>query len=468
MIGMNVKTGEKRFLISSKSKDDPSPGSFVGGTGAQSGPIIEGFIWNGTRPYWRSGQWNGIKFLGMPHMSAVYTNGISIVSVSPEGNQYVTLNVFNTSLIKVVFLSPEGYLQIIIWDEGEKEWRVQLQEPESQCDIYGACGPNGICNTDESPICRCLEGFEPSSSEEWSRGNWTNGCVRRVELNCDKNISLLASSRDKTDGFLKLSGLKLPAHFQYLKTDVYNEACEFWCLNNCSCVAFASVTGIGCMFWTGDLMDVRAFSSIGEDLFVRVAHAELDSLIFDFNHVVVATDNFSLTNKLGEGGFGPVYKGKLQNGKEIAVKRLSSRSGQGMEEFKNEIVFISKLQHRNLVRLLGCCVEGEEKLLIYEYMPNKSLDTFLFDPTRKTQLVWAKRFSIIQDMNPKISDFGLARTFQKTQELANTRRVVGTLGYMSPEYVIGGRFSEKSDVFSFGVLLLEIVSGKKNSGFQND
>ncbi|KAK6264835.1 hypothetical protein SCA6_020269 [Theobroma cacao] len=272
---MNVKTGEKRFLISSKSKDDPSPGSFVGGTGAQSGPIIEGFIWNGTRPYWRSGQWNGIKFLGMPHMSAVYTNGISIVSVSPEGNQYVTLNVFNTSLIKVVFLSPEGYLQIIIWDEGEKEWRVQLQEPESQCDIYGACGPNGICNTDESPICRCLEGFEPSSSEEWSRGNWTNGCVRRVELNCDKNISLLASSRDKTDGFLKLSGLKLPAHFQYLKTDVYNEACEFWCLNNCSCVAFASVTGIGCMFWTGDLMDVRAFSSIGEDLFVRVAHAEL-------------------------------------------------------------------------------------------------------------------------------------------------------------------------------------------------
>ncbi|RZC93625.1 hypothetical protein C5167_007663 [Papaver somniferum] len=220
--------------------------------------------------------------------------------------------------------------------------------------------------------------------------------------------------------------------------------------------------------------------------------------IFNLACLSNATNNFSLNNKLGEGGFGPVYKGKLQNGQEIAVKRLSTDSGQGIEEFKNEVVLISKLQHRNLVKLLGCCVEGKENMLIYEYMPKGSLDAFLFDPRKKEQLDWDKRFGIIggiargllylhrdsrlrvihrdlkvsnillnDNMNPKVSDFGMARIFGGDQIIANTNRVVGTFGYMSPEYIMGGTFSEKSDVFSFGVLILEIVSGKKNNSFYN-
>ncbi|CAA7029737.1 unnamed protein product [Microthlaspi erraticum] len=215
---------------------------------------------------------------------------------------------------------------------------------------------------------------------------------------------------------------------------------------------------------------------------------------FEMNTIEVATNNFSLSNKLGQGGFGSVYKGKLQDGKEIAVKRLCSSSGQGTEEFMNEIVLISKLQHRNLVRLLGCCIEGEEKLLIYEFMDNKSLDTFVFDSRKRLEIDWPKRFDIIQgiargllylhhdsrlkvihrdlkvsnilldeNMNPKISDFGLARMFQGTQNQENTHRVVGTIGYMSPEYAWTGMFSEKSDIYSFGVLLLEIISGEKIS-----
>ncbi|KAI3950756.1 hypothetical protein MKW92_044932 [Papaver armeniacum] len=220
--------------------------------------------------------------------------------------------------------------------------------------------------------------------------------------------------------------------------------------------------------------------------------------IFDVACLAIATNNFCLKNKLGAGGFGPVYKGKLQNGQEIAVKRLSKSSGQGIEEFKNEVVLISKLQHRNLVKLLGCCVEGEENMLIYEYMPNKSLDAFLFDPRKKARLNWDKRFDIIGgiargllylhrdsrlrvihrdlkvsnvlldvNMIPKISDFGMARIFGGNQTTRNTSRVVGTIGYMSPEYMMGGTISEKSDVFSFGVLLLEVVSGKRNNSFYN-
>ncbi|KAI8525186.1 hypothetical protein RHMOL_Rhmol13G0209400 [Rhododendron molle] len=212
--------------------------------------------------------------------------------------------------------------------------------------------------------------------------------------------------------------------------------------------------------------------------------------------ILVATKQFSEENKLREGGFGPVYKGTLPDGKEIAVKRLSRNSGQGLKEFKNEISLIARLQHRNLVRLLGCCLEGNELMLIYEYMPNKSLDFFLFDSTKAAELDWKRRFLIIngiargllylhedsrlriihrdlkvsnilldQELNPKISDFGMARIFGGNQREANTNRVVGTYGYMAPEYAMEGLFSVKSDVFSFGVLLLEIISGKRNSGF---
>eukprot|EP00261_Vitis_vinifera_P037744 XP_019078987.1 PREDICTED: G-type lectin S-receptor-like serine/threonine-protein kinase At4g03230 isoform X1 [Vitis vinifera] len=222
----------------------------------------------------------------------------------------------------------------------------------------------------------------------------------------------------------------------------------------------------------------------------------IDVPFFDLKDILAATDNFSDSHKLGQGGFGPVYKGKFPDGKEVVVKRLSSASRQGLVEFKNEVVLIAKLQHRNLVRLLGYCIEGEEKILLYEYMPNKSLDSFIFDRMLCVLLNWESRFDIILgiargliylhqdsrlkiihrdlktsnilldgDMNPKISDFGLARIFESKQTEANTNRVVGTFGYMSPEYALDGFFSVKSDAFSFGVVVLEIISGKRNTGF---
>ncbi|KAF5475543.1 hypothetical protein F2P56_007342 [Juglans regia] len=227
-----------------------------------------------------------------------------------------------------------------------------------------------------------------------------------------------------------------------------------------------------------------------------------DLQFFELSKIVAATDNFSVSNKLGEGGFGSVYKGCLYNGKEIAVKRLSKYSGQGIEEFKNEVAIIAKLQHRNLVRILGYCVQGEEKMLIYEYLPNRSLDTFIFDETKRSLLDWGKCFEIIcgiargilylhQDsrlriihrdlkasnvlldnaMHPKIADFGMARIVggeSGDQIEANTNCVVGTFGYMSPEYAMRGLFSVKSDVYSFGVLLLEIIFGKRNSTYFHD
>ncbi|XP_062012046.1 G-type lectin S-receptor-like serine/threonine-protein kinase CES101 isoform X2 [Rosa rugosa] len=215
-----------------------------------------------------------------------------------------------------------------------------------------------------------------------------------------------------------------------------------------------------------------------------------DLSVFSYASVMAATINFAEENKLGEGGFGPVYKGKLATGEEVAVKRLSKCSGQGTLEFKNELILIYELQHTNLVQLFGFCIHGEERMLIYEYMPNKSLDYFLFDSVRGVFLDWRKRFSIIEgiaqgllylhkfsrtrvihrdlkasnvlldeNMNPKISDFGMARIFSINELEANTSRIVGTRGYMPPEYAMEGIFSTKSDVYSFGVLVLEIISG---------
>nr|XP_023894969.1 putative receptor-like protein kinase At4g00960 isoform X4 [Quercus suber] len=224
----------------------------------------------------------------------------------------------------------------------------------------------------------------------------------------------------------------------------------------------------------------------------------VESLQLGFGTIKVATDDFSDANKLRQGGFGVVYKGKLFNGQVIAVKRLSKNSSQGDLEFKNEVLLVAKLQHRNLVRLLGFCLEGIERLLIYEFVPNGSLDNFIFDPIKRVQLDWARRYKIIGgiargllylhedsrlriihrdlkasnilldfEMNPKISDFGTARLFELDQSEGNTSRIVGTYEYMSPEYAMHEQFLVKSNVFSFGVLVLEITSGRKNSSFRN-
>ncbi|XP_022720557.1 putative receptor-like protein kinase At4g00960 isoform X2 [Durio zibethinus] len=241
---------------------------------------------------------------------------------------------------------------------------------------------------------------------------------------------------------------------------------------------------------------VKAEKHEGAEAVDEIISAE--SLQYDFNTIRAATNHFSDANKLGQGGFGAVYKGTVANGGLIAVKRLSTDSGQGDLEFKNEVQLLAKLQHRNLVRLQGFCLEGNERLLIYEFVPNASLDKFLFDPVNRTYLDWERRYKIIggiargllylhqdsrlriihrdlkagnilldAEMNPKIADFGMARLCAVDQTQGATNRVVGTYGYMAPEYAMHGQFSVKSDIFSFGVLLMEILSGQKNSAFNN-
>ncbi|KAM7504081.1 hypothetical protein LguiB_002985 [Lonicera macranthoides] len=275
-----------------------------------------------------------------------------------------------------------------------------------------------------SPTCECLEGFVPKKQSEWDVLEWSSGCVRSTPLNCQKG-----------DGFVKLKNVKSPDLLSFwLNKSMDLEECKAQCFKNCSCMAFANSDirdgGSGCLIWFGDLIDIGEFSeeSSEQDIYIRMPASVLDHKqtekrrmliiaiistasgilflcflnwsriwwrkkkreaskedlelpLFNLATMITATSNFSSTNMIGTGGFGSVYKGKLSSGQEIAVKRLSKTSGQGLEEFKNEIILISKLQHRNLVKLLACCFEGEERMLVYEYMPNKSLDHLIFGLT---------------------------------------------------------------------------------------
>ncbi|KAF9672237.1 hypothetical protein SADUNF_Sadunf11G0020000 [Salix dunnii] len=527
-----IGSAELHVLTSWKSTSDPSPGNFTMGVDPRGAPQI--VIWEQSRRRWRSGHWNGILFSGVPYMAAytTYQYGFK-VSRENDGKLYLTYSPSDPSELMKFQITWNGFEEQKRWNKSTEAWQVMQSQPSEACENYNYCGNFGVCTPSGSPRCSCLEGFEPRHPDQWRLGNWSGGCVRRSPLQCQKN-----TSNGGEDGFKAVRCAKLPDFADDHR--VTSDECKKRCLSNCSCKAYAYVNAIGCMLWNGDLTDVQNHIQSGNTMYVRLAYSELatsasvstnhelqvydlskskeyttdlsgpgdlviegsqvngpDLPMFNFNCVASATNNFSEENKLGQGGFGLVYKGNLPGGEEIAVKRLSKISGQGLQEFKNEIILIAKLQHRNLVRLLGCSIQGDEKMLIYEYMPNKSLDYFLFDPEKQGLLGWNKRFEIIEGiargllylhrdsrlriihrdlkasnilldegMNPKISDFGMARIFGANQNEINTNRVVGTYGYMSPEYAMEGLFSVKSDVYSFGVLLLEIVSSRRNTSFR--
>ncbi|KAL1563660.1 G-type lectin S-receptor-like serine/threonine-protein kinase0 [Salvia divinorum] len=533
-------TGVSTNLTSWRNWDDPSPGDFV--AKIENDGLPEMVVYRGTRKRLRTGKWNGLSFSGLPR----FRSSVSKAELVFKEDRLISLAMpYESSIIIRARLDLSGSVYHYVMNPGRDKWNPVYPFPRDQCDEYGHCGPNGLCTIEKSQSCECFRGFVPKFPNQWELQDWSGGCLRISALSCESG-----------DGFVEVRGVKSPDLLSYwLNTTMTLDQCKDECLKNCSCSACANpyITngGSGCLMWFGDLLDTRDLPAANgfQNIYIRVPLSQLDSTsnlekkkapislilisiatgvivttfinralllltrwkkralkrnnedielpLIKMTTIVQATNNFSHENVLGVGGFGPVYKGNLSAGEEIAVKRLSKSSRQGLEEFKNEVVLIAKLQHRNLVRLLGCCIEGEEMMLIYEYLENKSLDRFVFDPDRRKLLTWPKRFDIIMgitrgmlylhhdsrlkiihrdlktsnilldaSLNPKISDFGLARTFEEDQSISRTRRVIGTYGYMAPEYAFHGKFSVKSDIYSLGVVLLEIISGKKNSGFQ--
>ncbi|XP_019164506.1 PREDICTED: G-type lectin S-receptor-like serine/threonine-protein kinase At4g27290 [Ipomoea nil] len=427
-------------------------------------------------------------------------------------------------------------------------------EMYGSCGSFGSCKKTGSSHS----VCTCLEGFKPKSQKDWENGNYSGGCVRRIGLECNEDdkfmrlegmkwpdhpISLRNNNMTFTECEAQCYRNCSCTAFAYTNISDDNVNCINWfgdlvdlAHNNSAAISDLHVrvhaseqNGIensahkskrplhvavivSLVFAAVFLVVISVLGCILKRRYYRkkgekstsiasqksnaspLGNGDVELLQLSLERILDATDHFNEANKLGVGGFGPVFKGFLSEFGMVAIKRLCKQSSQGLEEFMNELKLIAKLQHKNLVRLLGCCVEDDEKILIYEYMPNRSLDKFLFG--EKDNLDWNTRLQIIEGvaqgilylhkysrlkvihrdlkasnilldetMKPKISDFGLARIFGLDQTQAETNRVVGTYGYISPEYVLHGQFSEKSDVYSFGVLLLEIINGKKNSNF---
>ncbi|KAJ8528312.1 hypothetical protein K7X08_022004 [Anisodus acutangulus] len=438
-LGRNFKTGHIWSLTSWISDNVPASGSFTIGLDTIDDHLI--IWWLGRVLFWTGGRWENGTFGNVSRIS--HYDYVNLSFVSTEDEKYVTYSVNETRTLSRYAMDTFGFI---------KE--------------RGAAWPFGVCF------------YKPSA-----------GCVTAESIGClIRNDSWFERRPNSVSG----------NRFRFGNNNMSLFDCKRQCENNCACAAFASITatGTGCEIWrkakaTALLLLNQTANRSKRRKIDKMSH---EVQLYNFESLAIATDNFSPENKLGEGGFGPVYKGELPDGQEVAIKRLSTSSGQGLLEFKNEILLIAKLQHTNLVRLLGYCTQGKERILVYEYMHNKSLDFFLFDNNKKELLNWDTRFRIIEgvaqgllylhkysrltvihrdlkasnilldaDMNPKISDFGMARIFGRQESEANTKRIVGTHGYMFPEYALRGIVSTKTDVFSFGVLLLEIVSGKKNN-----
>ncbi|PIN12769.1 Non-specific serine/threonine protein kinase [Handroanthus impetiginosus] len=362
-MGKNLVTGLDRVLRSWKTSHNPSTGNYS-------------FL---------------LDSHGFPQFLSIGRNQIfTFEFVFNQEEIYYTIHLINSSVFSRQVLSPTGILQRFSWNYRTQTWTTLVNAPADICDNYGICHGYGICDISINPICSCLEKFKPQNEKDWASADWSGGCVRKTPLNC------------KNDGFVKYSGVKLPdTRNSWYNQRMNLEECEKMRLKDCSCMAYANIDirgkGSGCLLWFEDLIDIKNLGASGQDIYISLASSELGILggivrpvhrvesitedvelpFFDLATILNATDYFSEQNKIVEGGFGLVYKGTLQ-GQEIAVKRLSKYSTQGLNEFKNEVMLIAKLQHRNLVRFLGCCIDGEEKMLIYEFMPNNSLATFIF------------------------------------------------------------------------------------------
>ncbi|KAE8709102.1 S-locus-specific glycoprotein S6 [Hibiscus syriacus] len=371
------------------------------GIDPNGGPQV--VIWDPTRRRWRSGQWNSVIFTGVVNMSNVASvlYGFKLSQADENRTQYFTYDPLNPLDLLRFRISWDGFEQQLRWDDGEKKWTILLSQPDpaNRCDLYNYCGNYATCdNFVSQSTCNCLQGFRPKFPDQWTRGNWSGGCEWRVELQCQRtNGTAGGNGYGKLDGFKQLVCMKFPDLANLWLSARSLDAIERSCLGNCSydrrkipkAVIFI-VSLLGAFFLVVSLWLLRRYK---KDLKV--------------SSMACCKDKDP--------------EGDLPGGQEIAVKRLSGQSGQGLEEFKNEIILIAKLQHRNLVRLLGCSIQGEEKMLIYEYMPNKSLNDFLFG---QQHLVGCRNES---------EDFRLRHGQQHSL------------------------FSVKSDVYSFGVLLLEIA-----------
>ncbi|KAF5754511.1 putative protein kinase RLK-Pelle-SD-2b family [Helianthus annuus] len=478
-------------------------------------------------------------------MAVPYIYNFSYIDNANES--YFTYWSTNHSVISGMFLDVSGQMQQQTWKESSEQWYLFFSTPKLICDVYARCGAFSICNQQTSPFCNCLTGFEPTSQSDWNLSEFSGGCVRKTKLNC-------RVKEEKPEFIVSFVPVKyLPASHENEIPSLDESACRRSCLDDCSCDGYSFFLE-RCRLWNNENLNNISFVFVSDDstvrkfeLNIKVASKDIQhpindihkkndkvnlatvvgsiagvvflfglifliicrkkcirvgktrmegSLIaFVYRDLQIATKNFS--DKLGGGGFGSVFKGVLRDSSIVAVKKLESLS-QGEKQFRSEVSTIGTIQHVNLVRLRGFCAQGSSKLLVYDYMPNGSLDSHLFGEKEDNLLNWKTRYEIAlgiarglvylhekcrdciihcdikpenilldADFCPKLADFGLAKLVgREFSRVLTTFR--GTKGYLAPEWLSGVPVTAKADVFSYGMMLFELVYGKRNAEQSDD
>ncbi|KAG8068702.1 hypothetical protein GUJ93_ZPchr0005g15768 [Zizania palustris] len=542
------RTGAIQGMVSWRARGDPAPGMYALQLDPDGAPQYV-LLWNGTREYWITGNWTGRIFADAPEVAASSgSSGYTFKFVDNDDESYFTYNFADNSTVYRFVTDASGQVKGWFWVEATQAWNLVYAEPKARCAVPRVCGAFGVCSEGASTACDCARGFSPRIPPNWGQGDYTGGCVRNVELQCGKNSSggggaAAGSRKAKMDRFLEMDGMRLPDDGRVAGATSSGD-CKNACLLNCSCSAYA-FNG-SCVLWHGDLLNLQdSLGGTAGRLYLRLAASELPGarshskwritviavsaasivvlvvtasvlvvratrrrwirariqglsagdgrvISFKYRDLQSITRNFS--DKLGGGAFGSVFRGELSSCTAVAVKKLEGLR-QGEKQFRAEVSTLGTVQHVNLIRLLGFCSDGgDRKLLVYEYMPNGSLDRHLFRAMPPSySLSWAARYRIalgvakglaylhykcrdciihcdVKPENilldaafaPKVADFGLAKLVGRDfSRVLTTMR--GTIGYLAPEWISGEAITPKADVFSYGMTLFEIVSGRRNA-----
>lgn len=549
-LGLNRATGASSRLVSRLSSATPSPGPYCFEVDPGAPQLVLRLCDSSpVTTYWATGAWNGRYFSNIPEMAGDVPN-FHLAFVDDASEEYLQFNVTTEATVTRNFVDVTGQNRHQVWLGASKGWLTLYAGPKAQCDVYAACGPFTVCSYTAVQLCSCMKGFSVRSPMDWEQGDRTGGCVRDAPLDCSTgNNSNGSAPASTSDGFFPMPSIGLPDNGRTLQNARSSAECSTACLTNCSCTAYSYGGGQGCLVWQGGLLNAKQPQSNGADyvsdvetLHLRLAATEFQTsggrkrgvtigavtgacaaalvllalavaviirrrkktkngrgaaaggglTAFSYRELRSATKNFS--EKLGQGGFGSVFKGQLRDSTGVAVKRLDG-SFQGEKQFRAEVSSIGVIQHVNLVRLVGFCCEGERRFLVYEHMPNRSLDIHLFQ-SGGVFLDWSTRYQIAvgvarglsylhdgcrdriihcdvkpenillgASLLPKIADFGMAKFVGRDfSRVLTTMR--GTKGYLAPEWIGGTAITPKVDVYSYGMVLLELVSGRRNAGEQ--
>ncbi|KAI7981201.1 G-type lectin S-receptor-like serine/threonine-protein kinase [Camellia lanceoleosa] len=522
-IAYNKLTNTHQRLTSWKNSEDPSTGLYSLNLDANNSQYV--ICWNGSKQYWTSGPWNGQIFSLIPEMRANYIFNYSYHD--NENESYFTYSMYNPSIISRSIMDISGQVQQLTWLESTKQWNLFCTLPRQQCEVYDFCGQYGICNNIIQPFCNCLAGFNPNSLNDWNLSDYSGGCVRRTELLCgnitaanQEKDRFWEISNTRLPEFPQSVAVGSAAECE--SSCLNNCSCTAYAYDSNGCSIWIGELmnlqdGSGNTLYlrlaatefpkpkskkgiiivvVGSVAAVVLLGLVFVVIWKRqrrlVGTNALDgSLVaFRYKDLQKATKNFS--EKIGGGGFGSVFKGALPDSTVIAVKKLESIN-QGEKQFRVEVSTLGTIHHVNLVRLCGFCSEGKRKLLVYDYMQNGSLDSHLFHEKKSKVLDWKKRYQIALgtarglaylhencrdciihcdikpanilldvDFRPKVSDFGLAKLLGREFSRVLTT-MGGTIGYLAPEWISGLAITTKADVYSYGMMLFELISGKKNT-----